>query len=309
MTLSALPAAICTGVAVALVVVNVRPWRSLHDRTDRYLLAVRARQGAERSDLMALVTTEVDATGVVARVLGPIGRSLVERVARVIGHQSEEDIRLALDRAGLRQTKAQTYLYQQFAFALGGLVAGAFAGSLYGTRAAVLLGLGGLVAGAAVKRGELDRLTIRRCETIRSELLTVNAVIAARARVVPNPQSMLRAVVSSGRGEVVGELSRVLAAIEAGTAADTAFADAAALTPEPAASRLYYLLAEKIRAGGDIGAALIAQAKDIREAERDGRRATATRRKMVMIVSTVVFMAPTMFAFIAAPIPSLVLNH
>jgi len=305
--LSALPGAVCIGVALALITYNLRPWRRLDDRTAKYLVAMRNRQG-EHTELLSIVATDTDSS-VVARVLGPIGRSMADRVLSIIGHQSEDDVRLSLERAGLRQTNPQTYLYQQFAFGLGGLVAGAVVGSLYGTRLAVLMAVAGMVAGASVKRNELVRLTERRRETIRAELLTVNAVLAARARVTPNIQSVVRSVVERGQGEVVGELSRVLSAIQSGTSAEAAFSAAAALTPEPAAGRLYNTLADKLRTGGDIGDALIRQASDIREAERDGRRATATRRKMKMIVATVVFMAPAMFLFIAAPIPSLVLHN
>jgi len=258
---------------------------------------------------MALVSAEPTGSSVAGRVLGPIGRSIVDRLSSTIGHQSEADVRLALDRAGLVDTDPRTYLYQQVVFAIVGLVVGVIAGGLAGTRVAVLMGGFGLVLGASMKRSELARLTKRRCAVIRSELTTINAILAVRAQATPNLQYVLRQVVDRGRGEVVGELSRVLAAIESGVTPDEAFAAAAIATPEPAAGRLYRLLADKVRSGGDIASALIGQASDIREAGRDGRRATATQRKVTMMVTTVLFMAPTMVLFIAAPLPSLVLHH
>lgn len=306
---SVLIAAVATGVAVFAFGANLRRWASLHQRTDIYLVALRTRQGSRSPSPLSLVAPEPSASGILSSVLGPILSSGAQRVARMLGTRSDDEVRRLLDRAGLREVEVRTFTQQQFAYGVGGLVLGIATGGLIGARWAFVLGIAGAMAGAARKRGELNRLTKRRCERIRLELLTVSSILAVRARATPNVQHVVRDLVARGNGEVVGELARVLDAIAAGTPPDAAFASAAATTPEPAAARLYQTLADKVRAGGELAPALRNQASDIREALRDARRRSATRRRMVMVMATVIFVGPTMILFIAAPIPSIVLGH
>lgn len=289
-------AVFCTGVAIA------RPPRPLRGVLEPYTAATRSRLG-DRS--AAVVLPDEPSGSVVRRVLGPMATSLARSLSRLQGEGDDQAITLALYRAGVRDVTPEVYRRQQLLYAVAGVVAGSLLGLLASVPLAVVLGgLGGFV-GATRKRSELDRLTRLRRLRIRQELGPVCHVFAVLAQTADSLQQVTRMVVERIHGDVADELAYVLDLISAGATPDGAYLRMAELTPEPAAARLYSALATAVAAGGEIADALLAQAEDVRDASREARRAVATRKKFVLMVTTIVFMAPALLIYVAAPLPSI----
>lgn len=296
----AVPAAIATAVAVAaLIMAMARPWRRLSGRVDAYTVAARGRLG-QNVRMLALAPPPPTASGVLAGVFGPIMSALASRLTALLGHRDEAAVALALERAGIRGVSARTYAYQQLAYTVIGLVAGAAFGLLGGTRMAVVMGLAGGALGLLRKRQELDHRTEGRCERMRAELLSVCNLLAIHTRVTPQLQAVMDKVINEATGEVVGELARVRAAVESGTPPEIALTRMAALTPEPAAAGLYRTLSLAITTGGDLADTLINLAANIRDQQRDERRAKATRRTLLINISNASLLVLPLLVLIGA---------
>lgn len=300
----ALSGAVCVG---ALVYAASKPWRRLDPRVDAYTVAARRRMG-EDTQILQLLAPPPTATGVASAVFGPIIAAGVRKVAALLGHRSEDEVALALDRAGISGVTAREYMYQQFTFAGVGLLGGIVVGLVGGVAFSLFLGMCGLFIGAMWKRSELDRRTRHRQERMQSELVNICYVLASHARATPNLQSVVAAVCQRGQGEIVGELRRVLAAIESGTAPESAFQVAAHRTPEPAAANLYRALALAITSGGDLADTLLAQAAGLRDRYRDVRKDRATKRTQFIYASNASLMVIPLLVLIAAAIPYMVLS-
>lgn len=306
----AIPVAVsAAGFVGALTFTLTRQWRRLDTRIDPYTAAVRSRaDDGERVQILQLAAPPPTASGVLANIFGPMLAALASRLAAVAGHRDEAAVALALDRAGITGVTPRAYVYQQFTYAIIGLAAGVTVGSLRGVRAAVLMGICGGVFGAMRKRSELDRRTRKRQGLMRAELVDVCNLLSIYARATPNLQSVVATVCARGRGEIVGELSRVLAAIEGGTPPESAFAHAAEVTPEPAAGGLYRAMAMAITLGGDLAETLLAQAANLRDRQRDARRERATKRTQLIVASNASLMVLPLLVLIGAGIPYMILG-
>lgn len=301
-----IPWALCAGIAGATFVYAIgRPWRRLGPRVNAYTVPVRTRLGAPRAEMLALVEPRGDASAV-AVVLGPMVTAASTRLSRLFGHRDEAALALALDRAGVRGVSPGAYGRQQLLYGILGLAGGFALGLTRGGRQAVVMAVVFGFFGATWKRNELTRRTEKRTARIRAELVPVCQMLSVFSRALPNLQDSVLAVCREGRGEVVGELRRILYLISSGSDPAAAFRRLGDLTPEPAASRLYHRLALALESGGDITGALLAQATDLNHQFRDERKARATRRLQGMIVINSTFMILPLFILMAAAFPSMV---
>lgn len=300
MNLSALPAALAVGLAVGVAVYAAsRPWRRLGPRVNVYTVATRARLG-QPIQMLALTAPPSSAGGVLAGVFGPIVGALARRLTALLGHRDEAAVALALEQAGIRDVTPRSYAYQQLAYTVIGLVGGALFGLLGGIRMAVVMSMAGGALGLLRKRQELGGRTEKRRARIRSELLSVCNLLAIHTRVTPQLQQVLDIIVTQASGEVVGELRRVRASIDGGTPPEVAFAQMAALTPEPAAGSLYRNLSLAITTGGDLADTLIALAGSLRDQRRDHLRAAAARRTVLMNMSNASLLVLPLIVLIGA---------
>jgi len=306
-----LPWAICAGIAVgSLVYTAARPYRRLGPRLHAYTAVARSRLGSGTAEVVSLSRSgPAPLGGIVARVLGPILAAVAHQVAVVGGTRDEEQLRLQLYQAGITDVTPRDYQLQQLLYAALGAAGGVVVTPVVGARLGILMGIAGFMLGPTRKRAQLNRRIKLRQERMRGELLSMCQVLAVYSRAIPNPQQITEQVVGRSRGEVARELRGVLHVIEAGTQPEVAFAQAAELTPEPAAGRLYRAIATAVASGGDIAGSLLAQSEDVREAQRQSKIQQATRRKAVLVMSTVVLMGPPILVFIAAPFPRLILGH
>jgi Flp pilus assembly protein TadB len=302
----AVAAAVAVGGAAALAARRVvPPTARLAPRVRPYTAHVRAGTGRP-VDPLARVSggggrgeTRVDAA-----------RAGLARLGRLVDARSDEQLELLLDRAGVRDGGVDAYGARR---ALGGL-----AGSALAAVAAALAGvpgwgvgaatLAGFVLGATRERARLERRVAERAERARLELSTVDQVLAIWIRSGAGPVQAVQRVVDRGAGVVVEELDRVLQSIRAGVPEATAFRRAAARSVTPDAARTYSLVASAIERGADLGDALLALSRDLREARREEARRAGIRRRAAMLVPTIAVLAPVMLLFVAAPLPSFVLG-
>jgi tight adherence protein C len=241
-------------------------------------------------------------------VLAVPWRACVTATGRRLERRSDDELRLALRRAGLRDTTPDDHRARVAAGALLGATVGAALGALalHAAPAALGLALAGAVTGIARVRGRIDRIEAERRERIRLELVTVDQLLAMHLRTGAGPVQAVRRIVERGEGAVVEELSDILDALRHGASEPAAFRRAAELTPEPAAARTYRLFATGVERGVDLADGLRALSDDLRDTRREEIRKTAVRRRAAMLVPTIAVLAPVMLLFIAAPLPSIV---
>lgn len=314
--LDALPGAICAGFAVSFLVLTVfPPRRRLRPRMHDYTLVARAKLGSGPGALSLARRPPPAIPGAVAEVFGPMFESLTRRFGGLTRFQDDDALELQLRQAGVRGIAPKAYRQQQFILAflgaVAGLTTGAGLGAVVGSNAAavaLLLGTAGFALGAVWKTAELARRIRERQARLRDELFSLCHVLAISARATPNLLHLTEAVTSRGRGELVGELREVLVSVESGTPPALAFGEAARLTAEPAAARLYRAMASAYESGGDLADALLAQSADIRDLQREEAKRLATKRRAGMLAPMLVFLAPIMIIFVAAPLPRIVLG-
>ena len=306
LVLAALLAAVAAAYLARLV---VRPTRALAPRVRPYAQLSRSRLGrsADATLLPGLGGSVSPAT--VGRVFAPLLSAAAKRFSNLVDAGGEDHLRLRLRQAGFADTSPEQYRMRQLSWATAATVGAGFFGGLVGGSAFVL-GFGGLglIYGATYWRGKVNRAITTRAARMRVELYTVAHLLAMLIRTGHGPMHAVRAVLERGRGPVVEELSEAMSWIAGGMSEADAFERLAEDTPEPAAARLYRLVASGIQAGGDLGTALLTVSDDLRAARREDLEREATKRRGAMLVPTIVVMAPVVLVFIAAPLPTLILG-
>jgi len=308
--------ALCAAIAAgALVMAVARPRRRLGPRVHDYTLVARSKLGTGPSVLSLTDPGPPSPTSAIAAVLRPMVDEASRRLGRVLGIYDDEVLALELRRAGVRDLDPKAYRRQQLLLGVagggGGIVLGALCGASLGgspTPFAVMGGVCGFAAGATYRTGELGRRVKERQERMRAELFSLCQVLAIYARATPNLLSITEAVVERSRGQLATEMAEILRRIEAGTAPEAAFFEAARTTAEPAAGRLFRTMATAARSGGDIADALLAQSADIRDAQREEIKQSSIKRRGAMLAPLLLLLAPTMLLFIVAALPRILLG-
>lgn len=316
MAVSALPGALCAGVAVgSLVLVIARPRRRLGPRVEDYTLVARSKLGSGPGVLSLAREPSATTAGAMVRVLRPMFDVLAHLASALAGIQDDDALALQLRRAGVRGLSPRRYRQQQVLLAIVLACAGALLGALVGlavgrepTVLGAVLGLCGFVLGTVWRTATLARRVRERRLRMRSELYSLCQVMAIYARATPSLLQITEHVSSRSRGELAGEMREVLRRIETGATPEAAFAEAARLTAEPAAARLYRTMATAAEAGGDIAETLLAQSEDVRDAKREETKQLATKRRGATLAPLVLLLAPIMLLFVVAPIPRMVLG-
>jgi Flp pilus assembly protein TadB len=292
------------GVAVALAAGHVvRPTPRLAPRVRPYTVHVRASTGrpVDASTLLRAVGGGDAAVG---------GGRRWPWLARAFDARGDERLELLLHRAGVGGEAVAAHRARR---AVGGIAGGALAAAACGAVGVPAWGVGvatlaGAVLGSTRERARLERRAAERAERARLELATVDHVLAIWLRSGAGPVQALQRVVDRGAGVVVEELADVLRATRAGVPETVALRRAAARSVAHDAGRTYALIASAIERGADLGDALLALSRDLRDSRREDAQRAAVRRRAVMLVPTIALLAPVMLLFIAAPLPSLVLG-
>jgi len=283
----------------------LRPSRRLAPRLTPYVQVSRVRLGRAPAAI-ASTTAQGAALG---QVFGPAALAAAGRVGEMLGG-TDDDIRRRLHQAGWGDTDPRRWRLRQAAqltawtvgLAAVGLVTGRSAGTV------LVLAILGTFIGFGLTRGKLTSAIDVRRVRMRSELYTLAQLLAMLVRTGSSPLQAVNRVSRLGSGPVAGELSVAMSQIAGGTPEQAAFERLARATPEPAAARLYRLLASSTQLGGDLSAALRALADDLRTARSEAIERDATRKRGLMIVVTLLFLAPVMLIFIGVPIPSIIFS-
>lgn len=303
--------ALSAGSAVTAVVwVILRPARRLRPRVTDYVQVARTRllRGADPDTYVAVSNPQAGIRDVFEPVLERLSRLL----SRVLGPRDEEQLALRLRQSGLypgMDGADRLRAYRNRALATAATVAfalGAVGWITQGGFGLLIYGVGGLLLGSYMARGRIDRAVIRRRQRIRSELYSVNQILAMRARAGGGVADALRHVAERGRGAVVSELQEVIRVVRTGTPLKDALRRAASNTSEPEAARLYHSLAIAQERGVDLADSLLALSRDLRIARRDEAVTKAATQRIAAVVPIVVILAPIAIAFLAAPLPSLI---
>ena len=306
---TALVAAVLAAVAAALcAAVLVPPTKRLAPRTRPYAQLARSRLG-QPADLTPLIPLGAAVSGsTVARVLLPLARALARRLSELVDAPGDQLLQLRLRQAGFAETSPEQYRMRQLGWTVSAAAIGGLLGALFGRASMLMLGGLGLLYGATYWRGRVNTAIKTRAARMRIELYTVAQLLAMMLRTGHGTIESILLVVRRSRGPVVDEMAEALGWIAGGLSEAEAFERLAEDTPEPAAARLYRLLATGTRAGADLGSALLTVSDDLRAARREDVEREATRRRGAMLIPTIVVMAPVVLVFIAAPLPSLVLG-
>ena len=306
---TAVLAATLAAVAAAMAAVRiVPPVRPLAGRTRPYAQVSRSRLGRSADLTPITAPGRTVSTSTIGRVLVPMFTAMARRLSLLVDAPGDEQLQLRLRQAGFPNTSPEQYRMRQLGWAVGGAGTGGALGLVFGPTSMLLLGTLGLVYGATYWRGRVNAAITGRTARMRIELYTVAQLLAMMLRTGHGTIESIHLVVRRSRGPVVEELSEAMSWIAGGLAESEAFERLAEDTPEPAAARLYRLLATGTRAGSDLGKALLIVSDDLRSERREDVERQATRRRGAMLIPTIVVMAPVVLIFIAAPLPSLVLG-
>lgn len=246
-------------------------------------------------------------------LLGPMLAGTVYPLARLLMPMDDRELAVRLRQGGLfpdLEEAARPQVYRMRSLGLMVLYATGLAGTALvsgGSAMRVILFMTvGVALGGLQVRARLSEAVRRRREAIRSELYTINQLVAMYTRVGGGPIQGLRYVVGRARGIAVEEIAEVLHLHERGWVFAEAMARAERLTPEPEAARTYRVMARSQEQGSDLSDALLGLSKDLRAMRRDALRRAAARRRILMVIPVVVVLAPITMLFMAAPIPSIV---
>ena len=299
--------------AVSGVALWIKPPRRLGSRVRPYSNATRLefRPSPEAAVRMDPGRTLGDSA--IRRLLGPMLAGTVYPLARLLMPMDDRELAVRLRQGGLfpdLEEAARPRVYRVRSLGLMVLYATGLAGIALvsggsGMRVILFLTAGAALGGLQV-RARLSEAVRRRREAIRSELYTINQLVAMYTRVGGGPIQGLRYVVGRARGIAVEEIAEVLHLHQRGWVFAEAMARAERLTPEPEAARTYRVMARSQEQGSDLSDALLGLSKDLRAMRRDALRRAAARRRILMVIPVVVVLAPITMLFMAAPIPSIV---
>lgn len=241
--------------------------------------------------------------GVIERLLAPVMRDAVRLVARLGSPAADVEHRLArAGSAGLEEFRVQ----QVVVAALGTAGALAVALLLVATRglhavAAVAVVACGPATGLVLHDLLLTRRVRVREQRLLAELPTVAELLALAVAAGEGALGALERVARTVRGELAGEIGRVVADARAGTPLATALERLADRTGLPGLARFTEGIAVAVERGTPLADVLRAQAADVREAGRRELIEAGGRKEIAMMVPVVFLVLPVTVVFAVFP--------
>ena len=292
----------------------VKPTPRLAKRVRPYTASSRSMLGQLPDRAAILQTESVGVAGVAQRIYRPIGEALLGVLNRTLGSAWDEQATLLkLRQANLmadisETTRVHEWRLRQIGAGLGyGLAVGFTLQLVKGSPSLTLAGfVVGVIMGVSRKSAKVSRRIEDRRNRIRTELYTVNQLLAIYLRTSGSPTLAAQRLVRRGRGAVIDEMNEALRLHARGMPAAKAFNRIAESTPEPLAARTYKLLASGSERGADLAKALLSLSEDVRDQRRNEVRRNATKRQGAMLIPILLFLAPVMLLFIGAPLPSII---
>lgn len=292
--LAALLSAIATG-GFAWQVTN--PRRPPQRRLAPYLEVAESRLGGN----VPLAPEPVFMGEATKRVLGPLAASLRARFSRIVRVKSSDEIVQQLRQAGAafdvqayRRSNLFWVLLVPLALATPGIL-------LRSTVLAVVLFMAGALIGSRRMSAHLRGLRRRRAQRLRSDLPTVAVMLAAKTANTKSLVVAIKEVTHVGSGPVVEDLARALQLIDGGYGARAAFELISLEAIDPAATRVYRMLATATTGSIDLPSALVALAGELRAQRREEVERTSAKRQLAMNGPIVFVTMPVLFLFIIVP--------
>lgn len=305
------------GVCIALAKMFL-PNTRLANRVRPYTAASRSLLGRlpDRTAILGS-TANMGAISVVQRLYRPVGEALLVFLGRILGHAWDDRATLVrLRQADLltdvdESNRVHEWRLRQIAAALKwGLGLGIAAQLLKQTPILSLLAFVlGVVIGVSRHNALISSTIEHRRTRMRIELYTINQLLAIYLRTSGSPTLAAQRLVRRARGAIIDELDEALRLHARGMPASQAFGRIATTTPEPLASRTYKLLSSGSERGADLAKALLSLSEDVRDQRRNEVRRSATKRQGAMLIPILMFLAPVMLLFIAAPLPTFFLGN
>jgi tight adherence protein C len=287
------------GVGLVLVVARLRARRITLD--ERLAPALRPRDATS-----SLLREQVAHTPfpVVERLVTPWLADAAHWFERLGSPRAE--VRRRLDRAGWPQSvdqfRARQVVWTVLGLAVGLLLAmllAATRGSSPVPLLAMVLLSGGL--GFALCDQQLSTAVRRREERMLAEFPTIAELLALAVTAGEGPIPALERVASTARGELSGELSRMLADVRAGSPIATALTAMADRTGLPSLTRFAEGVAVALERGTPLAEVLRAQAQDVRESGRRALMEAGGKKEVAMLVPVVFLVLPVTVVFAVFP--------
>lgn len=297
----------------------LRPWRQLGVRVRPYSAAPQARL-TQSVDVWAVTRRGITgARGVVAELVGPLAERWRRIFARIVG--GEATAATQLQQAGLWPELTSDQRVARFrSLMLGAAVAGAVGSggfaALVGTLGwwtptpavlVVVAAAGALFGVWWLRKWVADRVALRSF-AMRTELYSINQILALRSRAGGGATAAINYVVSRTHGAVSADLAAALDEHHDGRPLSDALRDLAERTPEPQAARVYRTLATSQTRGVDLAASLLAVGKDLRAARRDEVLRHTQKRRAALGVALIFLLGPLAILFVVAPMTRLILG-
>ena len=281
----------------------VAPRRLLAGRVRPYAALSRSRLGTGYADVSVATLTRHDDRTAIGRVFGPLLAQLADQLGALVDAADHDTLRRRLRNAGFADTDPAQYRLRQLAHTVGGVALGVTLGLLLDNVSFAFLFMACFgFYGATYQRSRLTSATDKRARRMRSEVYTVAQLLAVRLRTGSGPVDSVRSVCNLARGPVVAELAEAVTWISSGVGAQRAYDKLAEATDEPAAARLYRLLAASSNSGGDIAGSLLSVAEDLRLERKQDLARAAVKRRTAMLVPLLLFITPVMILFVAVPL-------
>lgn len=289
------------GMAIIYEASPVRRRIRLDDRLAPYL-----RDSPRPSRLLTVQGGQV--TGVlspVARVLGPVMKDLVRMVDRVSGGRRSVNRRLAVlhNDMGVEDFRIEQVLWGAVGL-FGGLVLNGLSYLSQGSInvvLAVVVCVGGLVSGVAIRDWWLTNEVRRREEAIMAEFPAIAEMLALAVAAGEGPLGAIDRVCRLAGGELVKDLHEALAQTRAGTPMVQALQDLADRVAIDSVSRFVDGLVVAIERGTPLADVLRAQAADVREGGKRALLEAGGRKEIAMMVPVVFFVLPVTVVFALYP--------
>jgi tight adherence protein C len=284
------------GVALGLLIVLARLRARAVTLDERLAPYLRPRSAT------STLLREVSRTSAVVRLLGL--HDVGARLERFGSPRAE--LRRRLDRAGSAES-VDHFRARQVVWTVAGLAGGlGLALLLAATRGAAVIPLVMLVVvaggcGYVACDQALTTRVRRREERLLAELPTIAELLALAVAAGESPPAALERVASTARGELAGEIRRMVAEVRAGapvTAALTALADRSGLPP---LARFAQGVVVALERGTPLAEVLRAQADDVREAGRRSLLEAGGRKEILMMVPVVFLVLPVTVVFAVFP--------
>lgn len=286
----------------------LKPFPKLSSKLSPYDTVVRVRLSGSATSIGTGKKLTIETSSILFELFRPMYESAQRLILKIASIDDFDRTTLKLLHAGLEPNVEtyRTHLVKKILLFTG---AGIFLGTAIGSPKALIFFplILGFIAFSKTK-ASLDKRIENRRLAIRSELYTVDQLLALYVRTGSGVSQALLSIAHRTNGIVSQEINEVLKRVRAGIPIDESLYIAARNTPEPHAMRTYKLLAAASHRGVDLTQGLLDLAKDLRRTLREDIKATGAKRRAAMLLPTIGILAPIMLLFVAAPIPSIVLT-